>query len=483
MLIGNYFKNINSKFKNHFFSGLSFNSSSCKKNYIFFAIKGTNVDGNKFISQAIKKGAKSIVSNYKYEGLINDVLFIKSSNVRKSLAEVVHRIYKKKPKNLIAVTGTNGKSSIANFYLQILKLNKKKVASIGTLGIHSVHKKIELQNTTLNPLQLGKYLMKLKEQKIDNVILEASSHGLKQHRLDGIKFRTGIFTNLSHDHLDYHKSYKDYLNSKLYLFKKLLIRNSNIISDLDIQQHKKIKSIAKKKQIKLSTISNKKGDLSIVSHKYLGEKQLLKINYKKKLYSFQINLIGKIQLKNILMSMIAANMSNINFKNIIKVVENIKPVSGRLEKIGSIKNNSVVILDYAHTPDALRFCLQNIKDQFKNQKISIVFGCGGERDKFKRPMMGKIADEYCDKIYLTDDNPRNENPKTIRQNIKKKINRKKLFDISNREKAIAEAIEDLLCGEVLVVAGKGHEKTQDYGNYKKKFSDKKCIIKYINKKK
>ena len=480
MLIGNYFKNINSKFKNHLFSGLSFNSSHCKKNYIFFAIKGTSLDGNKFIDLAIKKGAKTIVSNNKYQGVKNDVLFIKSLNVRKSLAEVAHKIYKKKPKNLIAVTGTNGKSSVANFYLQILELNKKKVASIGTLGINSTSKKIELQNTTLDPLQLGKYLSKLKEQKIDNIILEASSHGLKQFRLDGLKFKTGIFTNLSHDHLDYHKSYKNYLNSKLYLFKKLLKKNSNIISDLDIPEHKKIKSIAKKKQIKINTISNKNGDLSIISHRYFGEKQLLRINYKKKLYNFELNLIGKIQLKNVLMSMIAANMNNIDFKKIVNVIEKIKPVSGRLEKIGSIKNNSSVILDYAHTPDALRLCLQNIKDQFKNRKLSVVFGCGGERDKFKRQIMGKIVNKYCDKIYLTDDNPRNENPKKIRQSIKKKINKKKLFEISNRESAIAHAVQDLLSGEVLVVAGKGHEKTQDYGSYKKKFSDKKYILKYIS---
>ena len=165
-------------------------------------------------------------------------------SVRRILSEVSSKIYNKKPKNLIAVTGTNGKSSIVNFYLQILKFNKKKVASIGTLGIHTASKKIEVKNTTLNPLKLSKQLVKLKEKSIDNLILEASSHGLKQCRLDGLKFKTGIFTNLSHDHLDYHKSYKDYLDSKLHLFKKLLIKNSNIVSDLDIPEHKKIKSIS-----------------------------------------------------------------------------------------------------------------------------------------------------------------------------------------------------------------------------------------------
>ena len=247
MLIGNYFKNINLKFKNHFFSGLSFNSSSCKKNHIFFAIKGNQFDGNKFINHAIKKGARTVVSNIKYKGIKNNVLFIKSSNVRKLLAETSFKIYKKKPKNLIAVTGTNGKSSVANFYLQILKFNKKKVASVGTLGIHTNSKKKEVKNTTLDPLKLSKQLSKFKEKNINNLILEASSHGLKQSRLDGLKFKTGIFTNLSHDHLDYHKSYKDYLNSKLHLFKKLLSNNSNIITDLNIPEYKKIKSIAQKK--------------------------------------------------------------------------------------------------------------------------------------------------------------------------------------------------------------------------------------------
>ena len=251
MLIGNYFKNVNLRFKNHKFSGLSFNSNNCKKNYIFFAIKGNNLNGNKFINHAINKGAKTVVSNIKYEGFKKDVLFIRTNNVRRLLSETVSKIYKKKPKNLVAVTGTNGKSSTADFYLQILKLNKKKVASIGTLGINSNKNKIGLQNTTLDSLQLAKYLSKLKDQRIDNVILEASSHGLSQNRLDGLKFQIGIFTNLSRDHLDYHKSYKNYLNAKLYLFRKLLKNNSNIITDFDIPEYKKIKIVSKKKRNKI----------------------------------------------------------------------------------------------------------------------------------------------------------------------------------------------------------------------------------------
>ena len=479
MLTGKYFKKINLKYKNHYFSGLSFNSVTCKKNYIFFAIKGNVINGHNYIKSAIKNGAKTIISNYSFEGMKDGVLYIKSSNTRKLLAEISYDICNKKPKNLIAVTGTNGKSSIANFYFQILKLNKKKVASIGTLGIQTISKKILVSNTTLDPIKLSKSLKELKKKKIDNVILEASSHGLKQNRLDGLKFNTGIFTNLSHDHLDYHKNFKDYFNSKLYLFKKLLKKKGNVITDIEIPEYKKIKEISSKKRFHISTISNNKCDLKMISHRYYKNKQQVKIKYKNNYYTFQTNLIGKIQIKNILMAMIAAEKSNLSFKKIVGVINKVSTVSGRLEKVGKLNNKSTVILDYAHTPDALKTCLLNLKEQFYNRKISIVFGCGGNRDQSKRDTMGKIANHYCDKIFLTDDNPRKENPKKIRLEIKKTINKSKLTEIPNRSKAIKEAINKLDTGEILVVAGKGHENIQDYGNKKNYFSDKKIILKYI----
>ena len=479
MLIGNYFKKINSKYKKNFFSGLSFNSLTSKKNNIFFAIKGVKTDGNKFIKDAIKKGVRTIVSTQKFEGMKSNVLYIKTKNVRKLLAETSFKIHKNKPKNLIAVTGTNGKSSVADFYFQILKLNNKKVASIGTLGIKSTVSKIPVLNTTLDPINLGYYLQKFKKKKINNVILEASSHGLKQNRLDGLVFQTGIFTNLSHDHMDFHGSIKDYLNSKLHLFNKLLKKKSTIIVDSTIPEYKRIKNISLRRKLSIESLFDKKSSLVIVSHKYLNNKQLIKIKYKNKIYSFQVNLIGKIQIKNLLMAMIAAEKSGLDFKKIIKVITKIKPVHGRLEKIGKVRNGSQIILDYAHTPEALETCLDNLKDQFKNKKISIVFGCGGDRDIIKRPKMGKIANDYCNKIYLTDDNPRNENPKKIRVNIKKNINKFKLYEIPSRKKAISEAIKNTKTGEILVVAGKGHESIQDYGKYKIFFSDKNFILKYI----
>ncbi len=482
MFLGNYFNGINKNYKKLFFSGISFNTRSLKKNNIFFAIKGNSLDGNKFISKAIEKGSKIIVTEQKKNDFRNGILFIRTKNIRKLLAEVSFKIYNKIPKNLVAVTGTNGKSSVAEFYFQIMKLNKKKVASIGTLGVKSKNINLNLFNTTTDSIKLGQILQKLKKEKVENVIMEASSHGLKQNRLDGLNFKSGIFTNLSQDHLDYHKNLKNYLKAKLYLFENLIEKKGNVITDKDIPQYKRIRKISLKKKLKLSAINEKYNNFQILSHRYDNENQLIKIKHKNLIKEINLNLIGKIQIKNILMAAIAAQKSNLNFKNILKVLPELKPVEGRLEKIGTIKNNSIVILDYAHTPDALKVCLLNIKEQFPDKKLNLLFGCGGNRDQNKRMKMGKIASIYADNIYLTDDNPRYENPVKIRKDIKKGINAKKITEISNRAIAISEAIKNLKSGDILLVAGKGHENTQEIGKKKIKFSDRIKILKEINKK-
>ena len=201
-------------------------------------------------------------------------------------------------------------------------------------------------------------------------------------------------------------------------------------------------------------MGKKNSNLTIKRHEYSGNFQRVEIEFNKKKYSFTTSLIGKIQIKNLLFSILAANKSKIKFNKIIKSIKNIKPVEGRLENIGTTRNNSRVILDYAHTPDALKYALESIKDQFSLSTISIVFGCGGNRDKDKRPMMGKIANQYCNKIFLTDDNPRYENPKKIRNQIKRKIDKSKLIEIGSRKKAIKTAIENLNSGDILLVAGK-----------------------------
>ena len=480
MRLGNHFQKIKKKYHNVFFSGICFDHRKIKKNYIFFAIKGNNLDGNYFIPLVIKKGCKIIVTEKNLNEYKNGVLFIHTKNIRKLLAQISFSIFKKKPNNLIAVTGTNGKSSVSDFYYQILRLNNKKVASIGTLGVRSNSLNLNLSNTTIDPINLGTILNQLKKKKIENVIMEASSHGLHQNRLDGLLFNSAIFTNLSQDHLDYHKNFKNYLNAKLYLFKNLIKKRGTIITDEKIPELKNIKNISLKKNLKLCTLE--KQNFQLLSHNFNNDTQILKIKYKNFIHNIRVNLVGKIQLKNILMAVIAASKSNLDLKKIFRVIPKLSPVEGRFENIGKIKNKSSVFLDYAHTPDALQTCVKNIREQFPNKHISILFGCGGDRDKGKRSKMGKIADRYANKIYLTDDNPRYERPSKIRDDIKRGIKNCQIIEISNRKKAIANAISSLNTGNILIVAGRGHEKMQQIRNKKIILSDRQIILNSIKKK-
>ncbi len=484
MYLGNFIKNVDQKYKKIIFNGLTFDSKKVKKNFIFFAIKGNRFDGNKYIFEAIKHGAKIIISDKKIKLNNKNIIFIRNKNPRKLLAEISYKLLKKKPKNFLAVTGTNGKSSVADFFYQISNLNKKKTASIGTIGIQFNNKKKKIWNTTLDPIKLREVINFLSKKKINNIILEASSHGLKQNRLDGLMFDIGIFTNLSHDHLDYHRNLDDYLKSKLYLFKNLIKKKGIIITDPNIPQYLFLKRIADKKKLKLLTTYSSNSDLEMISHRYHFDQQIFKVKLKneKKIILLKLNLIGKFQIKNVLMAMLAAIRSGINLNSTAKYITMLKPVEGRLENIGKLKDKSKVFLDYAHTPDALKTILIAVKEQFPFAKIRLLFGCGGDRDKTKRSVMGKIASKFADAIYLTDDNPRCENPKKIRNEIKKGISSKNINEISNRKLAINHCINDLRSGEVAIIAGKGHENTQEYNNKKYYFSDREVILNSVNNK-
>ena len=303
-------------------------------------------------------------------------------------SKITSKFYKLKPKNIIAVTGTNGKTSVADFFYQILKENNIPVASIGTLGIRYKEKFIKTNLTSPDTITLHKNLERLKKEKIDNVIIESSSHGLDQNRLDNLNLKAGIFTNFSQDHLDYHKTMKAYLSAKLILFSKLLPKKSYVITDRSIKEFSILKKISKNRQLKLLDINK-----SVNQIKNIPE-----------------SLIGSFQAKNLSMAILAARLCNLDDAKISSVLKKIKNVDGRLDLIKKYPNNIRVFIDYAHTPDALHEVIKSIKNIYNNN-ISLVFGCGGERDFKKRPLMAKIAKSFCKKIYVTDDNPRKENPK------------------------------------------------------------------------
>ncbi len=455
MLLKKLIKNCPSKLSSIKVKGLSSDTRKLKKGDLFFALKGSKTNGGKFISQALKKGACAILASKAIKGNSN---IIKVNNVREHLGKICAKFYSKKPKNIIAVTGTNGKSSVADFFHQILTLNGLSVATIGTLGVKT--KKIKKINlTSPDVISLHKELYDLKKKKIENILLEASSHGLIQGRLEGINIKSGIFTNLSQDHLDYHKSMREYFNAKLILFRKLLKKNSFIITDKSIPQYKRIQSIAKKKGLKIKLI-----------------------NYSEKEYDLEsFKPIGNFQKKNLMMAIKACEILGLKKKSISRCINNLNSVNGRLELVREFPDQTKVFIDFAHTPDAIKTAITSLRAKY-NKDVTIVFGCGGERDKGKRGRIGKIVDRLCHKIFVTDDNPRGESPEKIRNAIIKYIKKEKIFEIPNRTMAIRSAIKQSSANEIILIAGKGHEEFQDYGKKKIKISDFEIVKNIILKK-
>ena len=291
MHLGNLLKSVSKNYQKIPVEGICFDSRKVKKKDIFFAIKGNQTSGTKFINEAISGGASVIISNKKIKLKNRQIPLLVVKDVRKNLSEACSNFYKKKPSNIIAVTGTNGKSSVADFFYQILKLNKISAASIGTFGILSKNYNQKTNLTSMDPLFLHKNLQILATNKVNYVILEASSHGLEQKRLDNLNIDIGIFTNFSHDHLDYHKNMQSYFNSKMYLFKNLLKKNSKIITDEENNEFKTIKNIADRRRIKKITIGSISGNLKILHNKYKENKQIVKVSINSKIFLLEIPLI------------------------------------------------------------------------------------------------------------------------------------------------------------------------------------------------
>jgi murE/murF fusion protein len=482
MLLKKIIKNLPIDIQKINIEGLSLDSRQVKKNYLFFVTKGKKYNGKDYILSAIRKGVVAVVCDINCKIKNIKVPVIKVKNIKKNITEACRTFYKEKPKNIIAVTGTNGKSSVAEFYYQILSAKKIPVASIGTLGIKINNKITKTNLTTLDIISLHKELTKIKKLGIDNVMLEASSHGLEQGRLNGLNFKTAIFTNFSQDHLDYHKNMKNYLNAKLTLFSKLLKNKGYIITDNEIPEFLKLKKIAKKNNLNLLSIGKKNSTIQFKKVDPNGNFQNIIFRHKRKNHAVKIPLIGLFQIKNLFISIIAAKLSGLEIKQILHVVKNIKEVDGRLQLIKTTPNQTKIFVDYAHTPDALETTLKTLKEHYKI-KPDVVFGCGGERDKKKRPKMANICEKNAEKIYVTDDNPRNENPKLIRKMIISGFSKKLTFiEIPSRTKAIETAVINSKPNNIILIAGKGHETFQIYKKKIINISDS-GIVKNINVKK
>ena len=489
MLLSNVLINLKERKKLNFrefnpgIKGISCDSKKILKNFIFVATKGKNNDGHKYIFDAIKKGAifivierKELEKNLKKK----KINFIYTKNSRLFLSKIASNFYVNQPKNIFAVTGTNGKTSVAFITNEIWRNCNIKSASIGTLGVISDEYKKKLELTTENSIEIHKILSILHKKKINHICCEASSHGLDQHRLDNIKLDVAAFTNISHDHFDYHKNFKNYFNSKMRLFLKVLKKGGVAIINSDLPETKKILNLCKKNKIKTFTYGYNSTDLKLVTFYKENNIQKIIINHKNKIFNYTIPIIGDFQIYNSLCAICLAYFSGISINKCLKAIKKIPQIPGRLESItipNKMKKRISIFIDYAHTPDALKKTLQTLK---KNSvKLSVVFGCGGDRDKKKRSLMGKIANSLADKIYITDDNPRYEPAKKIRKEIIS--NCPKAIEIKNRYLAIKKAINSCEEGENLLIAGKGHEDYQIIGKKIYKFSDKETVLEILKK--
>lgn len=451
-----------------------------KSTSLFFAIKGASSDGNKFIDDVINKGVKFIVTDdaesLKNPNIIaNGVHITLVNDARVALSQAANILYPLLPQYMVAATGTNGKTSVVSYCRQLYTLLGASSCSIGTIGIECP-KNFDLTPiqeildkspalTTLDPVTFRYILHNLAKNNIRYVAFEASSHGLDQERLHGIKVDAACFTSFSQDHLDYHKNMDYYLLAKLKLFTDNLSQAGVAVLNSEIEQLDYIKSYLQERNIKFLTVGMN-GDLKIIDNTictYNGQK-----------YNFTTDIVGSFQATNLLIAVMMVHLTGFPFEQVISKLPQIKAVKGRLERVA----NSNIFIDYAHTPDALEKSLLELKkiksEIYSNRgSLKVIFGCGGNRDSGKRPLMGQVAAKIADRVIITDDNPRDEDPKFIRQQIIQGIiaitNR--YIEINNRKIAITETINNLQEDDILLIAGKGHENYQIIGNKKLPFSD------------
>ena len=465
------FKNLKDYFKEAEIDGISNNSKKIKKNFIFFAFSGDKTNGNLYIDEARKNGATIIISQEKQT---KDVIKLPKKNYFLIYAYLCSSFYSKKPKNIIAVTGTNGKTSVTDFCRQLWNFYGLKSASLGTLGLRdstqNYYHKIGNNLTTLDSSELNKQLSKLHDKQISYVALEASSHGIIQNRLDGINFNGAIFTNLSHDHLDYHKNMAQYFNAKKKLFTEHLNDGTCVSINLDDQYGMKLYNEIKNKNFKFVNFGfNEKSELKLIKINKIEKFWQLEILYQNKSYKTNIGLVGHFQIYNALAAASICLGLGMKEDSIFKSLSYLQTVPGRMQLINHPLCKATIIVDYAHTPDALENAILAVKKMNVNGKIYTLFGCGGERDISKRSQMGEVAFKNSDFTIITDDNPRTEDPSLIRKTI---INNNPLaIEIPGRDKAIKKAINFLKNEDVLIIAGKGHEQNQTIGTETLPFDD------------
>jgi UDP-N-acetylmuramoyl-L-alanyl-D-glutamate--2,6-diaminopimelate ligase len=453
-------------------SSINYNSTKCENNSLFVAIKGITVDGNIFINDAISNGAKVIVTENIPANLNSDITYITVKNSRIALAELSHLFYDFPAKKLkiIGITGTNGKTTTTFLIKSILETAGKNVAIIGTTGIYINNKIIETTHTTPESLELAMLFNEMINEKIEYVVMEVSSHSLAMNRVFGIDFSVAAFTNLTHDHLDLHNTFEEYASTKKLLFDSLAT-NSIAVFNGDDEYFNFMLSNCIANKIVVSN-KNQNADYFINDVNITKHSSSFSLENKNKKFEVSTVLTAFFNIQNAALAVVICLELGISKDDVLLGISKSKGASGRLELV-RISTGAAAYVDYAHTPDALEKSLIACKSLLTvGGKLICVFGCGGDRDKTKRPLMGAIAEKYSDVVIITDDNPRTENSKAIiddilcgiKDTVKTKV-------IHSRSEAIKYAVSVSTVSDIILVAGKGHESYQIIGKEKYYFSD------------
>jgi len=451
-------------------TGLAVDSRAVKPGDLFFALAGHKTDGARFIDAAIASGAVAVAGDHPPRGVCL-VPFVTTPNPRRALALAAAAFYPRQPRTIAAVTGTSGKTSVAAFTRQIWQRLGHASASIGTIGLASPKRTIYGSLTTPDPIALHRQLDEIAGDGVTHLAFEASSHGLDQYRLDGVRIAAGGFTNLTRDHMDYHPDVAHYLAAKLRLFRDLVAADGAAVISADHDCSQAAIDAARARKLRIVTVG-RNGDgagdgIRLADATIDGFAQKLALEHRGRRHAVRLPLVGEFQIENALVSAGLAIGTGSEPGHVFETLGRLEGAKGRLERVGE-RNGAPIFVDYAHKPDALAKALQALRP-YAERKLVVVFGAGGDRDAGKRPLMGAIACENADSVIVTDDNPRSENPDTIRAAILRAA--KGARDIGDRAEAIRTAIAGLQPGDALLIAGKGHETGQIVGNSTLPFSD------------
>ena len=450
--------------------GLAVDSRLVRPGDVFFALAGARTDGARFIDAAVAAGAVAIVAEHPPADS-SPLPVVISPNPRRALALAAAKVFPRQPATIAAVTGTSGKTSVAAFTRQIWQTLGHVAASIGTIGLVSPARTVYGSLTTPDPIALHRQLDEIARDGVTHLAFEASSHGLDQYRLDGVRISAGGFTNLSRDHLDYHPDLAHYLAAKLRLFRDLLPPGSAAVISADHDCSQQVIDAAHGRGLRLITVGVH-GDgagegIRLVDVAVDGFAQKLTLQHRGRMTSVRLPLVGAFQIENALVAAGLAIGTGSDADAVFASLEKLEGAKGRLERVGE-RNDAPIFVDYAHKPDALAKALQALRP-YARRRLVVVFGAGGDRDAGKRPIMGGIAAANADVVIVTDDNPRSEKPEMIRAAILREAKGAK--EIGDRASAIRTAVEELEEGDVLLIAGKGHETGQIVGDRTLPFSD------------